>query len=101
MILLLPDNKTITVTCEVVEATPQAECLVTLNCTKCQDNLFTKSFRGSVQLPVLPAEHYLITVQAVRADDGEPLEDYTVKKTLQIPKSNEILQHSDNTGMPV
>lgn len=88
MTSLSSDNKTVTVTCEVAEASPQAECLVTLNCTRCLDNPFTtKSFRGSIQLEVTPGGYYVITVQAVRDNSNDPLEGYIVTETLQIPKS--------------
>ena len=90
MISLSPDNKTVTVTCEVSKASPQVECSVTINCTKCIDGRHnTKSFRGSTELAVTPAdlEYYVITVQAIRADNSEPLEDYFITRTLQIPKT--------------
>ena len=98
-VLLSPDNKTITVTCLLSEASPQANCLATLNCTECRDHPFTiMSFDKSTQLSVIPNKHYVITVQAVRTDDGEPLETYTITKFLRIPKDEGISQRSDDQG---
>ena len=73
-------------TCEVIHASPQAECLVTINCTKCNESSYT--FSGSIQLTISPAHsgYYLVTVQAIRSDNNEPLEDYNITQILQIPE---------------
>ena len=97
MISLSPDNNSIIVTCEVIEASPQAKCLVTVNCTKCREDSFTVKFiMASNQLTVLPGEEYVITVQAVRADTNESLEEYIITKVIQVPKSK---GDSDNSGI--
>lgn len=97
MISLSPDNKSIIVTCEVPVTSPQAMCLITVNCTNCHEDPFTAKFiMASVELTVKPAEEYIITVQAVRADDNKTLEEYVVTKNVQVPKGKE---DSDNSGI--
>ena len=51
----------------------------------------------------MPTEHYVITVQAVRADDNKTLEEYIITETHQIPKSDETPKPSNdnNTGMHI
>lgn len=97
MISLSPDNKSIIVTCDVTEASPRAKCLVTINCTKCREDPFTtKSFMESIELIAVPAKEYVITVQVVRADTNESLEEYIITRNIQVPRSKES---SDNSGI--
>lgn len=97
MISLSPDNKSIIVTCEVTEASPRAKCLVTINCTKCREDPFTtKSFMESIELIAIPSEEYVITVQVVRVDTNESLEEYIITRNIQVPRSKE---GSDNPGI--
>ena len=90
MISLSPENESIIVTCEVTEASPPAKCLVTINCTKCREDPFTtKSFMKSIELIAIPSEEYVITVQVVRADTNESLEEYVITRSIEVPRSKE------------
>ena len=95
MISLLADNKTVMITCDLTAASPSIYCFVTLNCSQCDDHQFnTISFKESIQLTTVPGGDYVVTFQAVRADNGEPLDDYLIVTTLQVPKGV-----PDNAGM--
>ena len=100
MISVLPDNKTILVTCEV--ASPQAECLVTINCTKCLDGLYNSTFfRQSLQLTITPgdSEYYVVTVQAIRTDNNDILEEHAVTETIRIPEAKKPSDDSSVQGV--
>ena len=74
-------------TCEVTEASPPAKCLVTINCTKCRKDPFT--ITESTELIAIPSEEYVITVQVVRADTNESLEEYVITRSIKVPRSKE------------
>ena len=81
-IQLLTDRY-IYISCSVTESTPVAKCLATLNCTKCNE-VTTEVFTSHILLPVTAGSDYHISVQAVRPDNNETLEEYSIVKTLLV-----------------
>lgn len=43
----------------------------------------------STKLIAIPSEEYVITVQVVRADTNESLEEYVITRSIQVPRSKE------------
>ena len=72
-------------TCDVVESTPLARCIAILSCSKC-DEVTTKVFTGHVEIPVITDTDYNISVQVVRGDSHDVLEDYGEMKIISVPK---------------
>jgi len=66
----------------VTESTPVAKCVARLNCSKCDEVVFT----GSTFLPVIAGSDYQISVQVIREDTGLILEDYGIVDTISFPK---------------
>ena len=72
-------------TCDVVDSTPLARCVAILSCSKC-DKVTTKVFTGQIEIPVITDTDYHISVQVVRGDSHDVLEDYGEMKTISVPK---------------
>ena len=72
-------------TCDVVDSTPLARCVAKLSCSKC-DKVTTEVFSGHIEIPVITDTDYHVTVQVVRGDSHDVLEDYGEMKTISVPK---------------
>jgi len=88
-ITLLPDNKAVFVSCSVTESSPPVECLVVMNCSTCKEDTpkIRVPFTNHTTLMVLPETTYYISVQVIRTDVFETLDDYTFVKSVIVPKS--------------
>ena len=87
-ITLLPDNKTVSVSCSVTEASPPAMCLVIISCNTCKKLTPNTRmlFTNHTTLMVSPEASYHISVQVVRTDVFDTLENHTFAKTVTVPK---------------
>ena len=85
-ITLLPDNRTVSVLCDVNESSPPVNCCVTVNCTTCE-LVISKVFTGSTELSVSPLNNYSISVQVIRSN-GTAVEDFNIVDTLSVPESS-------------
>jgi len=80
----------------VTESSPPVKCYVMMSCTSCKElsTIPPKVFTNQTTLEVLPEASYYISVQVVRVDVFEKLEDYQFEKVVKIPKSGS----QSNTG---
>ena len=93
-ITLLPDNKTVSVLCDLNKSSPPVKCFVIVNCTTCKSVTSKVFAAGSTEKKVTPGNDYYISVQAVSTDTERPVEDYSVRKSLSIPRPT----HTPNNG---
>jgi len=77
----------VSVVCDVNESNPPVNCLVIINCTTC-DHIISQEFNDNTEVRVIPLNDYYISVQVIREDNGEVVEDYSVVETLSVPERN-------------
>jgi len=84
------------VSCNVTESNPPINCLVVMNCSTCKEDtpIIRVPFTNHTTLMVSPETSYYISVQVVRTDVFEILEDYIIVKSVNVTKSG----HQSNTG---
>ncbi|XP_065917277.1 uncharacterized protein [Dysidea avara] len=87
-ITLLPNNKGVSVSCDVTESSPSVMCYVTISCSTCKEvtPITSMAFTNHTTLIVSPEASYHISVQVVRTDVFEKLEEYTFAETVTVPK---------------
>ena len=80
----------------MTESSPPVKCYVMMSCTSCKElsTIPPKVFTNQTTLEVLPEASYHISVQVVRVDVFEKLEDYQFVKNVTIPKPGS----QSNTG---
>ena len=100
-ITLLPDNRTVSVLCDVNESSPPVSCLVTVNCTTCELVISKVFTGGNMEIKVIPDNSYVISVQAIRTDTERLFEDYSVTQTISVPRSTSLSMLICNTLIKV
>ena len=93
-ITLLPDNRTVSVLCDVNESSPPVNCLVTVHCPT-RELVISEVFTGSTELSVSPLNNYSVSplnnysvsVQVIRSN-RTAVEDFSIVKTFSVPESS-------------
>ena len=80
----------------MTESSPPVKCYVMMSCTSCKElsTIPPKVFTNHTTLEVSAEASYHISVQVVRVDVFEKLEDYQFVQNVTIPKSGS----QSNTG---
>ena len=84
-IMLLPDNQSIYISCNVTESTPTVKCLARLNCSIC-DEVTSEVFIRHTEISVMADTDYHISVLVVESQNSMPLENYSIVETVSVPK---------------